>query len=197
MDMLIPKGTILYHGTSADAKFFKLKGPAWFTTNFQLASIFAAEMSGSPGSKPRVYCYEVLKKLWLPELSQEEAAALEHELTGAFDGRYSAAAKKFCEDHFGWVIPKLYDRYGVEVASVETPSIDDIMICDMRVLKYIEQRAIDSRHYLDFIWLNKLRPKIQRSAGRPQQTLAGRIDRDNRMIEIIKDVLTMLDDNAI
>lgn len=189
--MLIPKGTILYHGTSTDTKFFKLNSPAWFTSDFQLASIFAAELAGTPGSKPRVYCYKVKKNLNLPELSQSEAADLESSLAGQFDGRYSAAAREFCKKNLGWVIPKLYDKYAEEVMTDET-SIDDIMICDLSVLDYLEQKAIDTRHYLDYAWLKKLRPLIQRASGRPQSTLAGQIDLSSRVIRLVEQVAHIL-----
>jgi len=183
--MRFSKGTLLYHGTSTDVKFLKLEGPAWFTADFRLASIFAAELGGNSGDKPRVYCYKLKKSIDLPELTQEEAMHLEVEMAGEFLGRYSAAAKEFCREHPGWVVAKLYDQYAGEIITAEDPNIDDIMICDTGILEYVGQKSIDIRHYLDYAWISKLRPAIQRAAGRPQTTLSGQIERCNNMINII------------
>lgn len=158
--MIFPKGTILYHGTSTDVNFRKLKAPAWFTTSHQLASIFAADMGGNKGDSPRVLVYKTVKKLDLPEVTQRDAMLLEEQMSRTFKGRYTNAAKEYCKNNAGWVIPAQYDKYGSEEGNIDEPTLDDIMICDLSTVEYVKTTPIDIEHYLDTKYLTSIKPTL-------------------------------------
>lgn len=118
----IKKGTILYHGTSAEEDFEIPEGPAWFSDGKAVARAF----SGRGPGNPRILRFEVVRRI----------TGLIHIVgTMAFDRMVEMLARQYGENpdrfenyldvaqalcdrgHPGWAVPWNY------------PDGSDIMLC--------------------------------------------------------------------
>lgn len=166
----------------------------------ELATIFATYLSGSHEEYPRIYEYETFKKITLAVLPVDQAIDLEiSSNSGKFSGRLSNAAKSFCSDTKvdGWIIKNLYNEFGREDSEDSESDIDDIMLCEpMNCLSYLKQRPINLQHYVESMWVNKLRfkiiSKISKSRFR-RSTLVGAQEFDKKIIKLMNDILEFVD----
>ena len=114
----IPRGTILYHGTSAADEFDVLTGPAWVSDSEAVAREFVTWAGGDgPG---RVLVFEVMREIPALALVTDEASMNQLRNEVDPDGETvtpTELAERVCDEYNGWHIPNNY------------PSGSDTMLC--------------------------------------------------------------------
>lgn len=131
MMTIIPRGTLLYHGTSAEDDFDELTGPAWVSNSKSVARKFVTWAGGAgPG---RVLTFEVVREIPAIALVANEADM--DRLRREVDPEEEAVtpielAELVCGEYNGWHIPNNY------------PTGSDTMLCEPgRWLKLVRVEA--------------------------------------------------------
>ena len=119
--IVLPKGTVLYHGTSIKDRFYDPIGPFWVSDSEEVASVFAKK-DRSGGGKPRIYVFELagdIELLWWESKADIEAWFEERGDEESADMSPQELADAVCNEGYdGWIIPHNYTVGG------------DIMICE-------------------------------------------------------------------
>jgi len=106
--VIIPEGTVFYHGTSSGEDFEDLEGPAWVTQSKKVAEHFA-HMLCEDDNTPRVLRYLLVKDLEVLEiLGNSDFDALlgddEDQLVSSEDLKEALVSSTYR----GWTIPHNY-----------------------------------------------------------------------------------------
>lgn len=130
----IPRGTLLYHGTSAEDDFDELTGPAWVSDSESVAREFVTWAGGAGPS--RVLTFEVVREI--PAIALVASEADMNRLRREVDPEEEAVtpielAELVCGEYNGWHIPNNY------------PSGSDTMLCEPgRWLKLVHAEVCGS-----------------------------------------------------
>ena len=130
----IPRGTLLYHGTSAEDDFDELTGPAWVSDSESVAREFVT-WAGSSGPG-RVLTFEVVREI--PAIALVTSEADMNRLRREVDPEEETItpielAELVCGEYNGWHIPNNY------------PSGSDTMLCEPgRWLKLVHAEVYES-----------------------------------------------------
>jgi hypothetical protein len=116
---LIPKGTILYHGTAEDFPAMDIQTPAWFSTSRSVAENFQGWHGGEEGNF-RILEYQVTKPIRLPRIDGGDDL---ERLEDMFGLRSQYGTEEILDSLPesglpGWIIPHNY------------PDGDDILLAD-------------------------------------------------------------------
>jgi len=107
---VIPRGTVLYHGTAEDFPAGDLGFPAWFSTSRSVAEHF---QSWHGGKYPRVLAYRALRPIRLPRIDSREEMEAFGEMFGMESVVEGYGAEEMAEDMLksslpGWILPHNY-----------------------------------------------------------------------------------------
>lgn len=129
---VLPKGTILYHGTSADdfdEACEDLRGPAWFSRQKSVAERFARRFAGA---SCRIVVFQVTEDVSLYEiLHQRDMQELADEFDISLCGVEAMRESVEYSGIPGWVIPYNYSDG------------DDILIVNTDVVGYLRTEQLE------------------------------------------------------
>jgi hypothetical protein len=128
---VVPKGTVLYHGTVQEFDPMDLQTPAWFSTSQSVAEHFMQARDGEEGQE-RVLQYRAVQPIRLPRIdgredfdAMGEKFGIEELMTGCSS---EEMAEGVCSSVLpGWIIPHNY------------PDGDDILLCSMDSIEPVPQ----------------------------------------------------------